>query len=118
MTFVWMNEVGSRIDRRRALRSKMDHGIDFLRAHQVFAQLFIADVSVDKGMALWIGQVFQVLQVPGISQGIQVVDVNVRVCFQEITDEIAANEPGSPVTNILVAFLSIGFIQFNTAQPG
>ena len=67
---------------------KIDYGIDFVFAENLIQQGTVGDVPLNEQVPLRVREVFQVLQAAGISQRVEVDDIDVRVLLQQVVDEV------------------------------
>ena len=86
----------------------MNDGINRIAVEQVGDQRCITDITLNEGVPAGIGQFFEVLCVARIGQHIQIDDLNFWFCFEDMVNEIRADEPCSACDQYIFhfAFLS------------
>ena len=67
---------------------KIDYGVDLVLTENLIQQDTVGDVPLNEQVPLRVREVFQVLQAAGISQRVEVDDIDVRVLLQQVVDEV------------------------------
>ena len=94
-----------------ALGSKVDDVIRVIFGDQVSDKSLIADIALNKDMAGIVLDIFQVFQVAGIGQLIQVDQADILVFFQHIVDKVGANKTGTAGNKISFHLFTIPIIE-------
>ena len=79
--------------------------------YQVSDKSLIADIALDEDMAGIVLDIFQVFQVAGIGQLIQVDQADILVFFQHIVDKVGANKTGTAGNKISFHLFTIPIIE-------
>ena len=74
------------------LRCEVDDIIRIVVSDELCNELNVTDISVNKDVARIILKIFEILQVSGISQCIQVDDSNIRLAVKHVVDKRGADE--------------------------
>ena len=77
------------------LGGEVDDGVDVVVCEQPVDQLGVADVAVHEAVVGGVVDVFEVLQVTGVGERIQVDDAILRMGLEPVADEIGADEAGA-----------------------
>lgn len=105
-----------------ALRRKVNDVVKVIFFKQAGNQVFIANIALYKDMACVTFDAFQVFQVSGIGQLVQVDQQDVLIFFQHIVNKVGTNKTGTASDQILLHTLfsplpiSVQHIQIFTIQ--
>src|SRR5262249_39954657 len=77
-----------------ALRGEVDDGID-ASAERGFDSRAIGDIPANESIAGVLGDVREVLKVARVGEAVEVDDRNRRIGFEEIANEVAAEDPAA-----------------------